>query len=962
MRKNLLSLFFLLLVPCLLLGQSNFKIKGKVTDAKTGEPLIGANVLLKPSNLGASTDLDGNYSFDIPGSLAKGQNAELTASFVNYKKKTVTVVLDGNDITRNFALVEDIFQNEEIVVTGIASKTSKAYAEVAVSSVAATDLQKVNTYQSLSQLVQGKVAGVTLNTSSGNVGSGWRFNVRGGGGLTGTGQPTIYIDGVRVDNNEIIGYGAGGQGISELSNLNPNDIDKIEFLKGSAAAAMYGTGGSNGVVLITTKSGLLSKSGSTLPISVNYRFNYGYNEKAVAYSLNDFKSASDANGNFIKGPVRDHDLSIAGGFSALKYYASFNRREETGILPATNANRTSAGIKLTAVPNSDLNVIFSTNYSVEKGQRPVNDNSIYGWLGNTLLQPTSYLYTPEVSLRVEDDKFEQKNFRTAVSATYNLITNLEFYGSIGYENTNYMQQQLYPYGYYFQLIGTTGQKSIYQYLNSNYTYDFHAQYSWELMDKLNVTSIVGGQFFDRYNQTENIAGQKFGSPLITSVGSLANITGYGEGSYNTRQGGLYTEHSFNYVDQYFLTLGLKREYASVIGKDAPNIYYPKASFALRLDKYDFLPQFVNLAKFRIAYGETGALPGLTDGIPLTWTYQIGGYGPGAVLNSLGQGNIQPERNKEIETGLDFELFNNVSVEFTYYNRVANNSIVGFPLSSSTGKANAGTLPFNVGTWKAYGFETLVQYSPIREADYGLDLTLVWNYQSNEVTDLGGAQPIYAGFNSSNVVMAGLRKSEFYAPQVLGATFNTAGAYTGVLTTTSNVDLGSPLPDHSGSVTVNFKFLKNFSLYAFGEWGLHLNVYNYTKAFGAQTGNNPTRLDILAQMNAATPGTQAYTDIANAYAKTDGRYVSNYLEKADYFVIREVSLSYDFTDLLSDYDLIGIFKYITAGISARNIARFSKYTGPDFEINSFGSRSIAQGTDFLTLQTPRTFNFWVRLGF
>ena len=172
MRKNLLSLFFLLLVPCLLLGQSNFKIKGKVTDAKTGEALIGALVMLKPLNLGGATDLNGNYSFDVSTDVAKGQTVELTASYVNYKKKTVKVTLDGKEVTQNFVLQEDIFQNEEIVVTGIASKTSKAVAEIAVGRVSASELSTINTYGGLSQLVGGKIAGVQLQTSSGNVGGG----------------------------------------------------------------------------------------------------------------------------------------------------------------------------------------------------------------------------------------------------------------------------------------------------------------------------------------------------------------------------------------------------------------------------------------------------------------------------------------------------------------------------------------------------------------------------------------------------------------------------------------------------------------------------------------------------------------------------------------------------------------------------------------------------------------------
>jgi TonB-dependent SusC/RagA subfamily outer membrane receptor len=963
MRKVILSLFFLAILPGFLLGQGTFNIKGKITDAKLGEPLIGASVILKPFNLGAMADINGDYSFDVPIDLAKGKMAELTVSYVNYKKKSVKLVLSGFNITQNFALEEDVFQSEEIVITGIASKTSKAVAEIAVGRVSATDLQKVNTYGSLSQLVQGKVAGVQLNTSSGNVGSGWRFNIRGGGGsLSGSGQPTIYIDGIRVDNQEVIGFGVGGQGVSTLSNFNSNDIEKIEFLKGSAAAAMYGTSGANGVVVITTKSGAVGAGGGVLPISVDYKFNYGFNERLVKYSTDDFVTANDANANWQKGPIRDNNLSVAGGYASLKYYASFSSRTEYGILPANYLDRKGTNVKISAVPTSNLSVVFSAGYIVSKGQRPTNDNIIYGWLGNTLLQPTSYQYIPEISLRAINDANDNRTFRGSAIASYKLLPQLELYGSFGYENSQYRQQRLYPYGYnYGGLVGTKGEKAIYNRSTNNYNYEFNTKYFWEPIDQLSITSIVGGQFFDRYFADQNIIGQQFGSGLIISEGSLLDITGYGESSFNTREGGLYTEHSANYLDQYFVTIGLKREFSSVIGKSAPSIFYPKGSFAIRLDKYDFLPSFVDLAKFRMAYGITGTPPGLTDGIPIAWTFQKGGYGAGALINSLGNSAIKPESSKELEVGLDLELFKELSLEMTYYNRNNNNAIIFFPLSSSTGKTRA-NLPYNVGAMKAWGLETMIQYFPIKGVDYSLDFSLIWNYQKNEVTDLGGAQDIYAGFNSSNVIKAGLPRSEFYAPKVLGATFDAAGKYFGVKATTENQRLGNPIPNHSGSITINFKFLKNFVLYGFGEFGLKNKVYNYTLAFGARTGNNPYRNNLSAQLATLTPNTQEYIDVANKYAKTDGRFVDNYLEDASYLAIRELSLSYDFTDLLGEFDLLGYVKYVTFGLSARNVLRITKYSGPDFEINSLGARSIAQGIDFLTLQTPRTVNFWVRLGF
>ncbi|HEX3072957.1 MAG TPA: carboxypeptidase-like regulatory domain-containing protein, partial [Ignavibacteriales bacterium] len=260
-------------------AQGGAQVSGVVT--ANGEALPGANVIVKGLSVGAATDIEGKYSFTIPEQYLDGREAVLSAKYVGYKEKSVTITLTEKNIVQNFDLEEDVFRSEEIVVTGLASKTSKSVAEVAVSKIDAAGLTNMNPYTSMSQLVGGKIAGVQMAPASGNVGGGFRFFVRSGGGLNGDEQPVIYVDGVRIDNNEIVGrYTAGGQGNSTLANLNPDDIASIEVLKGPAGAAMYGTSGSNGVVLITTKSGKLAQ-GKADNLQIAYKHVYGYNTQAT---------------------------------------------------------------------------------------------------------------------------------------------------------------------------------------------------------------------------------------------------------------------------------------------------------------------------------------------------------------------------------------------------------------------------------------------------------------------------------------------------------------------------------------------------------------------------------------------------------------------------------------------------------------------------------------------------------
>lgn len=969
MRKTVQILFFIAVIPYLLLGQSSFKIKGKVTDAKTGEALIGASVILKPFDVGGMTDLNGNYSFDVSTAQVKGKSNELVASYVSYKKKSVKLNLTGADINQNFAMDEDLFQGEEVVITGIASKTSKSIAEVAVGRVAAADLQQISTYGGLSQLVQGKVSGVQLNATSGNVGSGWRFNVRGGGGLNGDGQPIIYVDGTRMDNSEVVGFGVGGQGFSTLSNLNTNDIDKIEFLKGPAAASMYGANGSNGVVLITTKSGSMKKTAQAL--NIDYRFNYGYNEKLYTYSSDDFLTADAINRQFIVGPIREHYFSLGGGNGFIKYFSSFENRQETGIMTGTSGNMSTVRLNLDAVPLDNLSVKLKMGYVTNKLNRPNNDNIIYGPLGNTILSPAPFNYVAEADIYKFSDVHNIKQFVGSASVTYTPIQNLDINGTIGIDNSAWREVRLFPYGVNFGGLITSGQKSIYERTNTQYTYDFNASYSYKLFDQVDVRSYVGGQFFWRNTTSTNVTGEQYTSDLITSLGAAGKVTGYGEGFSDSKDGGIWTEHNFSYLNQYFLTLGLRRDYASAIGKNAPAITYPKASFALRLDKFDFTPSLFQVLKFRAAYGESGVLPGSLDGIPLLWSAEPGGYGAGAVISLIGNPDIQPERIKEYELGFDAEFLKDFSLEFTYYLQQASNSIVGKVNPPSTG-LTASTQPFNVGAAKGWGFESQLRYSPIRTADYNLDFSLIWNWQRNQVTDMGGAQPI---FSVNNTISVGMPKFEFYTYKSTGPNFDPAtGKYLGSIKSTDRVDLGNPLPNHTGSFTVTFKFLKNFTFYMFTEWALDLKIFNNTHLFANRMGNNPeyNRLRALLGLpeiskgvapavTALTAGTQEYIDVATKYASLDYSYAGNYIEPADYFIFRELSLSYDFTELIKEYNLIPYLKGLVGGISVRNLARLTKYSGSDVELNYTGSRTIAKGNDFLTLQTPRTINFWVRIG-
>jgi TonB-dependent starch-binding outer membrane protein SusC len=963
----------LLLMPALIIAQG-LTITGKVTDAK-GEAIVGASVHIESMSIGTVTGPDGTYLVTVRQSDVRGQDVELTASIIGSKKKTVKIRLTGQTITQSFRLEEDVFQTETVVVTGIASKTSRSVAEVAVARIPVADITAVQNFQGLSQLVSGKIPGVTVNIASGNAGAGWNFFVRGGGGFNGNGQPLIFVDGVRLENNNLSFFGVGGQTVSSLSTLNPEDIDKIEFLKGPAAASSYGTNASNGVLLITTKSGSFVP-GVGKPYSVDYQYTFGENTQRFKYP-SDFLNADTIN-NVLKTPgmVREHTVSINGGTPALRYYASFQNRFDAGTIPQQNyLDRNSVKTTLSSV-SSDLSVRVNASYAWSKIRRPTDDNNIYGWMLNALSYYPAYVTTPKNAIEAFTDLHYFNEFIGSANVSYKPVARLEITGTGGIEYGYYNQDLLYPYGFkYNQTIGT---RYYYTRSSRQLTYDVNAKYMFDdfLVDGLSVAPAVGTQIVSRITRTDFTQVQGFNLVNVFDIGSAATVLGYGDGQTERREAGIFGTLPFEYQQTYFITLGIRRDFVSALGSNSPSITYPSASAAVRLDRFGILPSDIGMFKVRAAYGESGQLPNTTDGLPLTWAITPGAAGNGLVFNALGNEALEPERIKEYEIGVDAEFINMFSLELTYYNSNASHSIIRSAFPPSTGLGGF-TFPYNVGIVESHGIEAMLQCTPIRDADNELTASLIWNYQTNLVKDLGTTSQILVGFEG--VIKPGLPKYQFFDYKVNGATFDTAGRYTGVSASSAFQDLGmNPIPKHTGSLSLNFRFLKNVQLYALGEWALGHYGFSYSirrsvaansympylklkKNLGIAMPSVITANNVQVDAPTYNPGTPEYVDAANKYAKMNASYFGNFMYPADIFSIREISLSYNCSDLLKSVMPMQSLTGMQVGISARNVFKWTKFP-LDPEVNGNGGDLASTGSEFATLPQPRTFNAWVRLTF
>ena len=980
MKRFHFLIFLLILLPLAFVSMNAQRgiVAGKVIDKQTNQPLTGATVMLveqaKAGKQAGGAIAKGNGEYSIRN-IEPG-NYLLRVQYIGYKnfEKKVSVAADAT-VTVDVQMFADVIGLDQVVVTGVASRNEKAIADVSVSRVDAATLQEGNVYQDLSQIMTGKVSGVFIEPSSGNVGGGIRFNVRGGGGLNGSGQPVIYVDGTRISNVEI-GFDINGQFASTLADINPEDVESIEVLKGPAGAALYGTSGSNGVVLIKTKRG----RGAADFFSLDYKYVTGWNENTADYSgpdpgadgkidyltlkynPGDILSYKDANKIFRDGYLNEHSLSFSGKSGIFNYFVNYTNRDEQGIVIQNDYSRESVRANFEVLPSKEFKIKVSGNYVWSHNTRPINDNNVMGWLGNTLLFPISYRFTDSIAVAHIQNSIDNNRFIGSGEISYmpEWLPGFSANALIGYDGYNYINEEFYSPVYWYTGPGDIGEKNLGLNDRKQLNYDLNARYDYTITEGLEASSIIGAQLTSITSKFTEVSVQNFANSKIRNLNAAADLISADDGLSDFRDAGIYFQQDMRFQDAYFLNLAVRQDYASALGEDPPTIFYPKASGAIRLDRLGIdMDGMFSLFKVRAGWGQSGVLPGSLAAYPLRWAGGQSGFGVGALINSIGNPDIKPERINEIEVGLELELFDSYGIDFTYYNQSGDESILNLPNAPSTGLTATG-VPQNIGGIKTWGFESLIYAMPIRTSDYELRFDFIWNYQQNEITSLGGLQPIA---NDAQGWYEHQPRSAFMVNKVIGPIFDPeTGKYLGSEVTDDLEYAGTPVPVHTGSLATTFRFLKNFTFYFMFDWALGHTVYNMTREFQINFGNDVEYKALTAKLASQTPGTAEYIATATELSHLDPNRVANLLEKADWLRLREISLRVNCTEWVQMFLTDQYIKSFNLIASVRNAAIFSGYNGADPTVNFSGSRTtVTRGTDFLTLQNARTVNFTFSIG-
>ncbi len=787
MKNNSLKSFLVILISltCLYASGQSGMVQGKITDAK-GEALIGATVLMQGTTVGAISDIDGNYSI----SAVPAGEVTLEASYVGYKSKTQMVnVPAGGSVVVNFTLEEDITELDELVVVGYGSKRKRDITS-SISSVKSEELVG-STQPSFQSALQGRAPGVMITTSNGMPGSAATVRIRGTSSIRASSEPLYVVDGIPM----ITGNYANGwaDGSNALSSISPSDIESIEILKDASAAAIYGSRSTNGVVLITTKSG---KSGKT-------RFNAGYwigfnsitnipdmltgpeylkyGKIAWANSGNDTtgnyqafynnlpfgitrEMADTTNTDWIDemsrtGIVHQFNVSASGGDIKNTFYIGGAYRDEQGVQIGNDYKRLNAKINFDHTANKRFSVGTKTTFVYE-----LNERVPTGWAGGLGTAQSRSL--PVMPVYDAIGKFYAPRSGTnPVAYNADLTYGMQVFTTIGtiYGKLNftdwlslrveggtdiYNQREIRHVGTITQEKGYGMDRRV---LITNVTSKSYLDFNKTFQDVHNVTAILGASAESRRQYESLFQGSDFANPGLKHPNNAAIQSGSG---YESGSGFLsyFTRVGYNYSNKYYMTFSVSRDGSSRFGSNYKYGWFPSASVGWTVTEESFFNNnpVITYLKLRSSYGVTGNSD--FDDFAYMGRWRTGNYTtwPGLVISSVENPDLRWERSAQIDAGIDFQLWDGrIAGGFDYYFKKTSDLILPRPINQTSG---ASSIIMNVGDMENKGIELFITTHNLEassELKWITDINLSRN--ANVVTNTEGEQ--LAGENYGNNVVA-----------------------------------------------------------------------------------------------------------------------------------------------------------------------------------------------------------------
>ena len=922
-------------------------VSGSVSDANG--PLPGASVLVKGTTNGTQTDFDGNYTLDNVGS-----DATMVFSYIGYKTQEVAV---NGQTTINITLEEDAQALDEVVIIGYGSSTKKEI----TSAVTVVDEEEFNqgTINDPSQLLQGKVAGLSIYNKGGNPNSPTTIRLRGLSTVGANTSPLVVIDGV---------VGAS------LDNVDPSDIASINVLKDGSAAAIYGTRGSSGVILVTTKKG------RTGDVRVDYN-----GQLATSSTLNtvDIMTASEfaAAGGTDLGSSTDwvdevtrnavthvHNLAVSGGHGSTTYRFSANARDAEGIVLNTGFDQfNTRGNLSTRTLNDKLKIDFNTSYTKRNSQ--FGDGEVMKY--SILYNPTAPIFGVDAPFQFNAPQYggyfetlglfdsynpvsianqlinngTRTEFNYNVTLNYDLMKNVALNMTYGQQHTKINNRRYAPTtllrGGNASSPTRKGNAQLYTQENETQLFELFGTYK-NTFNNLDMTLTAGysyqnRDFFDYYLELSDfpdttidyINAIEYSQDLLEAGFVSANSNA----SQDERLIAFFGRLNMTYDNAIFLSASLRQEGSSRFGEDEKWGLFPSVGIGADLNRYLELDN-VDLLKVRLGYGVTGAIPGQNG---LSQDVRPLGYDPATGAANTGTPDRDPNPNlrweEKAETNLGVEFATGrLGATLDLYTRNITDFILQREIEASTSLTGATTRFDNAGDLKTNGLELAVNYDVIKNDKLNYNSGIVFQTYNTKLEKYIQEQEVRGnlgspGQNSTNMILVkeGEKIGQLWGPVFSGEVVDGEPQFVdvngdGTLVTGQdqalNEDadfavLGNGIPDFELGWTNQIEF---------GNW--NINAF-FRGAFGHSLVNT---FRAFYEPRVSSQGSYNFvnTELADP-SITAARFSSLYVEKADFFKLDNLSVAYTFD--------VGESKYINGirlSASVQNAFVLTNYTGSDPE--------------------------------
>ena len=985
--------------------QQSVTVSGVITD-KTGEPVIGANVLEKGTTNGVITDFDGNYTLTVSGG-----NSVLVFSYIGYKTQEITV---GSQKKIDVVLVEDTEMMDEVVVIGYGTQ-KKGDVTSAVSSVKAEDFA-AGKIGDAAELIKGKVAGLSITNASGDPNDKSSIMLRGVTTIMGSVEPLVLVDGVE----------------GSLTTVAPENIASIDVLKDASAAAIYGTRGANGVIIITTKTGRREQAAT-----VNYS---GYLSLSDWYKTADFMDTNDIIYGLTTYPyegydtdwlaavtrkagfTHNHSLSINGGGKSTTYSANVTYRDEEGIMRKSDSEDLKMQLDLTSYAMNDI-LKFNLNVLYGRHKNTANDNK-YVYRQAMIHNPSSPIYNEDGSYYEEFSRFQYYNpveiqnemigdYRSHYAQLTGNITVEPIKGwqtnlMLSMKESNSTSQTYYTSQYYSQVTAAcNGWASKSSENSRSDNLELTSKYNFQL-DKHRVSALVGYSYL--YNVYDGLSAGNGDFPAETYLYNNLGLGNYltdedhtaSMGSYKNDNTlvGFFGRVSYGYDDKYNVMLSVRREGSSKFGENHKWGTFPSASFGWTISNEEFMKDITWLdnLKIRAGYGVTGVIPGSSYMSLTTYDYDpygkhlstTGKWTPSLKVAQNPNPNLKWETTTEYNIGLDWSVLNGrLSGSLDVYNKTTKDLLYSYAVPVPPNMYSSTVA--NVGKMRNTGIELMINAIPVQTKDFEWNTTLTLSHNKNKLLSLSNDlyetdnfQELWGGLGDpislpTHCMEVGTGLGDFWGLKSVGVSKN---GMVLVEVKDANGDWVVKEWDSSYNIEANRQRLGNGMPDVYMGWnntfrykGFDLNL-QFTGQFGFQILNTQrafyennsiaynrlkSAADYYGAINAdGTPyidpetGEQMQVRLSNSLAQG---FWSDHLEDGDFLKLASATLGY--TVPLSE----NAKKYVNnvrVYVSGQNLFCLTSYSGLDPEVSNYFMTPGVDGRD--KYPTLRSFTFGVNVNF